>query len=276
MPETVEQPLETTETPKPKFRREIQPKDDDGNPIGAPHVYEAESEQELLDKMAEAIGNGTKKIRELTRQAKYAPIEAPKPKEGAEPAEEIPEFKPRQLTAEEKFELAQQLRDPEKMDEAFDRLYEARTGRKPAEAAKVEQEIYINSRKAREKAETEAFIESHPEYYQCEKNKLAIIDYIARNNLAWRAKNLEIAYKELETDGLLVSAPVAAPEPPPETRTEPPAKTKTAFPSAITRDTASGSGAPPKAKKPSAAELAMMTAAEYKEFVTTGRWTSRA
>jgi len=272
--EIVEQKPEELEQPKPKFRREIQPKDDDGNPIGAPHVYEADSEQELLDKMAEGIANGTKKIRELTRQAKYAPIEAPKPKEGAEPAEEIPQFAPRQLTADEKFELAQQLRDPEKMDEAFDRLYEARTGRKPADAAKVEQEIYINSRKARERAETDAFLESHPEYYQCEKNKLAIIDYIARNNLAWRARNLEIAYNELKTDGLLVEAPVAPP--PPETRTEPPAKPKTAFPSAITRDTASGSGTPPKAKKPSAAELAMMTAAGYKEYSATGRWTSKA
>lgn len=272
MPETVEQPLET-ETPKPKFRREIQPKDDDGNPIGAPHVYEADTEQELLDKMAEGIANGTKKIRELTRQAKYAPIEAPKPKDGAEIAEPIPEFKPRQLTADEKFELAQQFRDPEKMDEAFDRLYEARTGRKPADAAKIEQETYINSRKAREKAETEAFLESHPDYYQCEKNKLAIIDYIARNNLAWRAKNLDIAYQELKTDGLLVEAP--APPPPPETRTEPQPKPKTAFPSAITRETASGSGTP-KPKKPSAAELAMMTAQEFREYERTGRWTSKA
>lgn len=272
MPETTE--TEVVETSKPKFRREIQPKDDEGNPIGAPHVYEADSEQELLDKMADGIANGTKKIRELTRQVKLAPVEAPKPPEGAIPAEEVRTFKPKPLTAEQKFELSQKFRDPEKVEEAFDELYAARTGRKPEEAAKHEEEIYANARMARERAETTAFTDEHPEYYQCNQNRDAIIDYITRNNLAWRKKNLEIAYNELLADGLLISAP-APPPVPPEARTEPPQKAKTAFPSAITRDTASGSGAPPKSKKPSAAELAMMTAAEYKEYVNTGTWTKR-
>lgn len=276
MPETEQ--IEQVEQPKPKFRREIQPKDDAGNPIGAPHVYEAESEQELLDKMADGIANGTKKIRELTRQVKLAPVETPKVIEGAELAEEIPTFKPRALSADEKFALAQKFRDPEKIDEAFDEMYAARTGRTPEQAAKVEQDTYVNSRKSREKAETDAFLESHPAYHICEENKQAMIDYILRNRLAWREKNLAIAYKELLADGLLVTAPVPVipvAEPEPRTEEPPVAKPKTAFPSAITRDTASGSGAPQKSKKPSAAELAMMTAAEYKEYVTNGNWTRK-
>ncbi len=107
--ETIEE-NPVVEQPKPKFRREIQPKDDAGNPIGAPHVYEAESEQELLDKMADGIANGTKKIRELTRQVKLSPVETPKAIEGAELAEEIPTFSPRVLSADERFALSQKFR----------------------------------------------------------------------------------------------------------------------------------------------------------------------
>lgn len=169
--------------PEPKFRREIQPKDDSGNPIGSPHVYEADTEQELFDKMASAIGNGTKKIHELSRKVALEPSNFSAP-EGADIEEDIAEANPRTLTPEEKFELANKLRDPDTVDEAFDRLYEARFGRKPQEAAKLQTRSARDAATNRSYAEANAFAEEHPEFVQCRANADAMLSFMSARKMA--------------------------------------------------------------------------------------------
>src|ERR1700741_4541308 len=98
--------------PPVKLRKTLQPTEKDGNPIGSPHVYEADTIEELLEKVSQGVAHGTRKIRELTLGTP-AEIKAP---EGADPFEDIPEFKPRELTADEKFALAAKFRDPQTID----------------------------------------------------------------------------------------------------------------------------------------------------------------
>lgn len=234
-------PVEAPPLP-PKFRREIQPKDDEGNPIGQAHVYEADTEEELFAKMDAAIANGTKKIRELTRQAE------PVLPEGAIPEEEAPVWKPRALTDEEKFVIKT---DPEK---AFEIQFAAKYGMTPEEKRKADEEQYAHARVTREQAETSMFTDDHPEYYGCEANRNAIVDFIKKHKLAWRAKNLDIAYRELSGKGLLQQKPVAAPVAPAPARTEPTQQGPT-FPSTIRNRTTSATGPVVIKKEPSAEEV---------------------
>lgn len=274
-----------------KARREIPIKDKDGNLMGGVQVYEAEgttqaeADQKVIDKMAEAIEHGTRKIREFSLLRKNGGIEAPKVPDGAEVDDfVIPEPKPRSLTDDEKFQLAQDLKDPAKMEEAYDRLYEARTGLKPAVDAKVRQQETLNSRKLAAVVEAEAFSRDNPDFYGSAENKKAMLDFMVSRNLKWTKKNLEIAFRDLTADGLLVSKPIPTPEPePPRTEApvavveavpEPPAPRKPdRFPSAIQPSKASGAEQKPKPKGPSAKELAMMSPKQLKDYYESqGLW----
>jgi hypothetical protein len=280
----VVEPVAPPEPPKQKIRRVIQPKVN-GNPVGSPHVYEGDTEQEVMDKMAAAIENGTLKIRDLSLKAKTGGLDIPKAPEDAELDDDIPDVKPKQLTDAEWLQLSQDIKDPAKMGEAYDRLYEARTGMKPADDAQARTKLRRLERDAEAKRNSEAFVNSHPEYYICRANQDAMIGYMASRNLRWTLKNLERAFAELNADGLLAAAPeeapvveVPAPKVPepapeiPETRTEasePPAvrKQQSAFPSAIKPSTASGPSGPAKPKRPTAADVARMSAKEYKAYI---------
>lgn len=258
------------EQPKPKFRREIQPKDDAGNAIGQPHVYEGETEQELMDKMADGIANGTKKINELSRKATLEPPNFNTP-EGADPEEQIPEVKTRDLTADERFALANKFKDPASLVEAFDDLYEARFGVKPADAGKTTITTAKDARRARGIAEATAFITETSEYINIPSNNDVMDSYMAQRKMAPTKKNFKLAFKALSGDGLLTlkakepEVPAPAKE---EVRTDPPTEPvqKTVIPRALTRSDASGS-APTKPKKPSAAEIALMNADQYKKYL---------
>lgn len=253
VPETVPEPA----VEGPKFRKVIQPKEEDGTPIGQPHVYEADTQEELDEKMAEAIANGTRKIRQLTRQTTLEPVSAVP--EGATVEEEAPVWKPRPLTEEEKFIVKT---DPEK---AFDIQFEAKYGMTPERKAEVDRQTYENSKETRAAAEVEKFKDQTPGYFMCPENAAAMQTYMTKNKLAYVAKNLEIAFKELSAKGLLANKP-EVPVPPVVARTEPQPAPRTSFPSAIRNNTASATVPIAVKKGPSAEEIAKMSSAEYKKL----------
>lgn len=270
--------------PAPKFRKVIQPKDKNGNPIGQPHVYEGDSLEEVAEKMEAAIANGTQKIHELTREQRLGA--STKPNDPPAELERTPapvEFKPRQLTADEKWELSQKLRDPDGMDEAFDKLIEARFGLKPTDFAQQQATSAMQQRQEMALREANAFVESHPEYVNCPENSQAMITLIAKHNLAPTKRNFEWVYQQLLTDGLLVveppddPAPAAATAPPavpPRTEDVAPApapprassRSTADIPRALTRRDASSAASPVRPKAPTAAEIAMMSPAQLKKL----------
>ena len=132
-----------------------------------------------------------------------------------------------------------------------------------------------------------------------EKNKKAMLDYmVARDavlrkegkTFPWTKKNLEIAFRELKADGLLVEKPkpvvepVVVPDPPQEPEAprteakEPVVESRKAdrFPSAIKPSTASGAEQKPRPKGPTAKDVAMMNAEQLKEYYESqGLWGKR-
>lgn len=279
VPEVKEEPKVETPDPK-KFKREIQPKDKDGKAVGSPHVYYGSTEQELIEHMAEGIANGTLKIRELTLKEKAANT---KPPDDAELEAPIPESKAKELTADERFAIAEKIRNPETVVEGYQELHKATTGRTPEEEAAAKTRTEKNAAIAATRAAAVSFMDANPEYFSTKKNGELMGQYLAARGMpSTSVKNYEIAFRELSVDGLLEMAP-PAPEIPvkeevkqePEVKVEPvvaevPPRTeapvkreRSAFPSSLSRDQASGTGAA-KPKKPTAAEVAMMDADQYK------------
>lgn len=211
-PEPETPPVEAA--PKEKIRKVIQPMAEDGKtPLGAAHIYEGDTLEEVNAKMAEAIAHGTRKIHELSRQAK---LETPKAPDGAEVDVEAPVWKPRELTDEEKFLIKS---DP---TQAFDISFKAKFGMPVEEFAARQNKRDEDAQVTREKAETDIFKDNHPEFLACDENRDAMIAYMHKHSLKWRAKNLDIAFRELSESGLLKLRPEEAPvTPAEEVRTEP-------------------------------------------------------
>lgn len=282
-----------------KARREIPIRDKDGNILGGMQVYEGTgptqeaANQDLLDKMASGIENGTRKIREFSLLRKNGGIEAPNIPDGADiEDDELPAPKPKALTDAELFQLAQDMKDPAKIASAYDRLYEARTGAKPEDDAKLKQKQRDRLRVESATAAAEAFSRDNPEFYGTGDNRKAILDYMVSRDevlrkggksFPWTKKNLEIAFRELKADGLLAERPkpVIPTTEEPALRTEaqepevvvPAPRKQDAFPSAIRPSQASGSEARPKPKGPSKAELAMMSPDKLREHLESqGLW----
>lgn len=262
------QPTERTE---PKFRKVIQPKDAEGNAVGNPSTFEAETQEELLDKMAESVANGSLKIRELTRKQTLEQNNFSVP-DDAELYQEITEPQFKQLTPDQKFQLSMKLRDADTMEEAFDELYESRFGRKPADASKLQTQAARNSAAMREHTEANAFADEHPEFILNQQNAAAMLQYVDSRKLAKTKKNFERAFKEL-SDGGILSLRSSEEQTPTvqEVRNDPPTaapvtRTPTAFPSAIKSGSGNGT-ASVKPKRPSAAEVAMMGPKQYKEYL---------
>jgi len=266
----------TPETPNPrKFSRTVHPKDAQGNPVGAPQVFYGATEQEVIDKLAEAQDHATVKIRELSRKTTLESQTFTAP-EGADPFEDIPEPQVRDLTPEERTDLAAKMSKPETIVEAYDQLHEARTGLKPQQSGIQQAQQARDSAQMKALEAARLFMTSHPEFVPCPENRDALNQFFMTRKIGPTLKNFEIAYKELSAGGLLVLR-TEVPEPQtvvPEPRIEPePEPVQSVIPSALTRSRATGGETATRKKGPTAKELAMMSADEYRKHAeATGQW----
>jgi hypothetical protein len=188
----------TPETPPPsKFVREIDLKDGSGV-----QKFEADSWEGLVDKLATAQENATKKIRELSARK---PIE---PEREVKPAYEIKEPSAADMLAlKEGFEA-----DPAA---AFKKAFELYTGQTP-EQYQQERGQYL-SEKQRKEAEN-AFLAAHKkDFVNNPENAQKIGEFLTKEQLPVTKKNLEYAFQNLQDDFVKpVQAPaVNLPPPPP-------------------------------------------------------------
>lgn len=280
--EVVAPPVPPAEAPDPKkFSRSIQPKDAEGNAIGAPHVYYGATEQEVADKMADAISNGTVKIHELTRKTTLEQPALAVP-EGADMYEDIPQPRTRDLSLDERTALAAKFAKPETFVEAYRETYHALSGLTPEEDAKLRVMQARAAVTTATIAEAHKFDLNHKDYLNETPAGLAngktIMQYVQSRKMALTEKNFELAFKDLTASGLLVvatpEAPVVPAVPVEEVRTEPVEEpAQSVIPSALKRSDASGGGTPTRKKGPTAKEVAMMPPAEYREYLeATGQW----
>lgn len=212
---------EVIELPEQRF--EYQPTDEYGRPIGGKQVIVYKTPEELAQKMAKNHEMAIRQVRKLTREQRLGIKPEEVIPDDAERFDGVVEFKPRELSAAERFEISQQLNDPEKFQDARDRLLESAVGVNPAKLTQTlnEQQMYILQSRARDNYVD--FVNSGVEYFDHPENRKTMTDWMFKNRLAPTVKNFNYAYSQLKQDGLLVSASavqqstpaVAAPAPAP-------------------------------------------------------------
>lgn len=188
-----------------KWIREYQPKDESGYPVGPPQRFEADTQQELIDKLAAAHENASSALYKTRLQVKLGTMLEP------DPEEPIRTFEPRSLSADERIKLTKDLSDPAKAADAHRTLLEAELGA-PIEIIRTSlRDAEIQKRVESIKAAIDAFRKEHPEYIDSTSNGDKIKKYMEKKNLRYSVKNLNIAFEDLKSDGVLtLQAPKAA------------------------------------------------------------------
>ena len=148
-------------------------------------VFEAPSQEELIEKLATAQENATRKIRELAAatRAKEQQTEHTAPSE------------------DELWVLGQQmLTDP---IAAFDRIFEKRFGRKPDDVKKVLEKAENRAVVDSEETAAKEWLATHPGLTLTEAEGNRIERYIRTWKLDATVENIEKAFQELSEIGLI-------------------------------------------------------------------------
>jgi hypothetical protein len=167
-----------------------QPKLEDGTAIGGEQVVYGETNDELMDKAADNYTHLYRNNRELNLKAKVSP-------EGQTPTPQAPRFNPRPLDAKERLELARDFTNPERIDEAADRLLEAKFGVKASALSERVEKNAADAEAIRAGQEATAWREQHPEVYMSESNVLAIANWVKNRNIPYTVENLNKALADL-------------------------------------------------------------------------------
>src|SRR5579872_3126927 len=181
---------ETSTATQAKFHREYQAKDEFGNPIGPLQVFDAETREELIDKLAVAHENASAALYRTKRDARLGDLLL-----DADPEQPLPEYKERPLTADELVKVAAAMKDPASLPGAFKTLLEAQFGAPPSKIREALQLIDANERASMASDHIFAFRRKHPEYVGSDANTAEMTAYLTKHKLAVTPKNLEKAYE---------------------------------------------------------------------------------
>ena len=185
-----------------QFRREIDLGDGSGK-----QVFEAESAEELNDKLVDAQTNATRKIREqnqelqtLRRAALNAPARGQDDPDGP-----MPEFKGRELTGDEAFAIGQRLANPATAAAALREAIEANLGASLEDVRRTLRLAQMTPRELHGKEAAEVFLLNHPEFVTNASNQKEIFDYMRHpdRRMALTVQNFERAFQACKAAGLL-------------------------------------------------------------------------
>ena len=216
-PEAIE-PKKEPVAPK-VFKREI----DLGDGSGV-QVFEAETQDGLIDKLTEAQRNATLKIKELNREVKGARSIEP------EKREPLTKPVPTTLSQAEVEQLAIQLSTEPHV--AFEKLFKAATGASPNEFAKTIAQVNDVVEVLQGAAAAEEFVAEHVEdYLPTPRNFAAIRKFLEAESLHTTKRNLDYAFYKLSAQGALDAPKPEQPvKPADEVRIEPKIETKPVVP----------------------------------------------
>lgn len=192
----------------PEQRYSWQPKDEAGRPMGGVQVYKYRAPQPLPDSILEQLVKPTELLmRQLRKERREKALGITEEVNDAEKFQNVVEFKPRELSADERFKLAQGLVDPEKFVDARDSLIESVFGAKPSVLASTlneTQRFLIQQRAVQNYVE---FVNATG-FNDTLENRTLITGWLGTRNLAPTAANFAIAQKRLIEAGLLQETPV--------------------------------------------------------------------
>ena len=189
-------------------RYEWQPTDANGKPLGGKQVITYKSQDELIQKFQEQNTLILRQMRKLSNDVKLGltpDVDVPVTAKRLPPNFEG--FKPKTLTADERFQLTQDLNDPEKFESAKIRLAEATFGATPEEISEVlshSQQLLLEQQVVRSFDE---FIDNvGDQFYNSPENRATLTDWMCERKLAPTTENFEIALAR--TAALQIPAPV--------------------------------------------------------------------
>ncbi len=193
--------------PVTEQRYEWQPTDANGKPLGGKQVITYKNQDELIQKFTEQNNLILRQMRKLSNDVKLGltpDVEVPAT------AKRLPKnfdgFKPKTLTADERFQLTQDLNDPAKFEDAKIRLAEATFGATPEVISEVlshSQQLLLEQQVVRSFDE---FLENVGDsFYNVEANRAVLTDWMCQKQLAPTTENFEIAL--VRTAALQVPAP---------------------------------------------------------------------
>lgn len=175
---------------------------DNGDGSGV-EVFKGKTVKEVLRKVAEGKKHASKKIRQQEQEKRILIAnEAP---DVEEPSTRL---KPRNLSADEQWEISQNLGDPAKAVKALDKYIEARLGGSIEQVIEkiTTSENDLEYRRARNEAI--AFINETPEFYNTTENREKLATYVEENGWASTKRNLRKAFVILTDKEELEVAPV--------------------------------------------------------------------
>ena len=200
-----------------ELRYEYQPTDEQGRPMGGRQVIKYTTPDELTMKLVEQNNQILRQLRKVNRDNRL----------GISQSESIPdtaqkfdsafiELKPKDLNVDERFQLTQDLNDPEKFVAARDKLVESALGISAADLAKTLNEQKLATLQVMAKQNFDIFAANTPAFYSVDnENRKTLTDWMFKNKLAPTVDNFNTAYSSLSSAGLLNEAPVVRPEPVP-------------------------------------------------------------
>jgi hypothetical protein len=186
---------------------EYQPVDEENRPIGGRQVIKYRTNEELRDKLVEQNTLLIRKLRKETRNNRLGISEKDEIPEDAQKYNGPIEFKPRQLTDDERFDISRRLLDPTTSVDATAQLLEAQLGAPLATLGQTLSDIQTENLKLRARVEVNAFMQDNPDYYKCGENFEAITSWMLRYNLAPVKANFQKAYDTLRSVNALVEGP---------------------------------------------------------------------
>lgn len=292
----VETPAPAAPAPElPELVHSYQPTDESGRPLGGRQVIKYRTPEELAQKLTEQNILLVRRLREETRKQRLGIVETDEIPAEAQRFDTPVEFKPRELSSDERVKLSRDLLDPESFNKAADTLFEATVGANPATLRNTLTNLQQTNLQLVAGREADAFVAGNPDYYKCRENFEAITNWMTRYNLAPLRDNFQLAYDKLNAAGLLLKAPsvredAPTPTPPPtaaptgteeQTPANPqpaqeadsriteqqPAQTKrpvVPIPSGLTRNQTSDTGAPAQRGNYTLAEIDKMPSDVYK------------
>lgn len=208
--ETIVAPIEPIVAPTPVLeekRYTYQPNDEQGRALGGPQVIVYTTEQELVEKMTKNSIELIRKLRSVTRENRLGKYVEDLPTE----LDRLPatvQFVEKQLTAEERYSIAQDMNDPAKFDSARDRLLESALGATPAQMRETLNNQQLQTQQLVARQNAQEWMGTHPEFYVCPENVNTVCDWMVKNGLQPTVRNFEFAQTKMSEAGLLLSPPI--------------------------------------------------------------------
>lgn len=182
-----------------------QPTDEHDRPMGGKQVIKYRTPEEFQKKMTEINVNLQRELRKVSRKQRLGIVDTVTLPTDVEKLPAGLSFERKPLTAEERFELTQQLANPETCEAARDRLLESAGY---TEMQKTVAELSERVRQNDAYVNFQIFVNQTPAFYAHQENVELLCDWVLKNGLNPTVRNFALAYSTVREAGLLLDPPI--------------------------------------------------------------------